>query len=318
MVIVSVVIPTRGRPVLVERAVRSALAQTLREIEVAVVIDGEDAATRRVLAAIAREDGRLRIVQLTVSVGGSDSRNRGVDACIGEWIAFLDDDDEWLPGKLAAQIAVVGQSSAPFVIGTCKMIARTPRRDYVWPRRKPGEQEQIGEYILARRSFTRGEGYIQTSTFFVRRSLMLAQPFKSGQLKHQDTEWVLRLGQLPGLAVVFADEVLAIHNIEEDRPTVSNQANWRYSFQWSRRDRHLFTPRALSAFLLFQIAAEASDQNAWRAFGLLPLEALRYGKCRPFDFVIFLAIWLLPRRRRRWLRDWAARRPQLRSLVHAQ
>ena len=177
----------------------------------------------------------------------------------------------------------------------------------------PASNEQIGEYILARRTLTRGEGYIQTSTLFVRRSLMLAQPFKSGQLKHQDTEWVLRLGRLPGAKVVFADEVLAIHNIEEERPTVSSKANWRYSLAWLQRDRHLFTPRALSAFVLYQIAAEASDQGEWRAFYLLLLEALRHGKSTPRDYAIFLAIWFLPRRRRRRLRDWAAQSPALRA-----
>jgi glycosyltransferase involved in cell wall biosynthesis len=192
MVIVSAVIPTRGRPELLERAVRSALVQTLREIEVVVVIDGEDSVTRLALHQIALQDDRVRMVELPFSVGGSDARNRGVDAACGEWIAFLDDDDEWLPGKLQAQLDAVKTSTAPALIGSCKMIARTPGRDYVWPRRTPGKDEQLGEYVLARRSLTRGEGYIQTSTFFVRRALMQAQPFKSSQKKHQDTEWVLR------------------------------------------------------------------------------------------------------------------------------
>ena len=317
MVIVSVVIPTRGRPDLLQRAVRSALAQTLRSIEVVVVIDGEDPGTRLAMERVALTDPRLQVLALPKSVGGSDARNRGVDAAAGEWIAFLDDDDEWFPGKLQAQLDAVASSTAPIVIGTCRMIARTPGRDYVWPRRMPASNEQIGEYILARRTLTRGEGYIQTSTFFVRRALMQAHPFKSGQLKHQDTEWVLRLGCLPGTQVVFADEVLAIHNIEEDRPTVSNKANWRYSLAWVQRDRHLFTPRALAAFVLYQIAAEASDQGEWRAFYLLLLEALRYGKSTPRDYAIFLAIWCLPRRRRRRLRDWAAQLPTLRALVHS-
>ena len=317
MAIVSVVIPTRGRPDLVQRAVRSALAQTLRAIEVVVVIDGEDSGTTMAMERVALEDQRLRVLALPHSVGGSDARNRGVDAAAGEWIAFLDDDDEWFPGKLQAQLGAVAPSTAPIVIGTCRMIARTPGRDYVWPRRMPDSDEQIGEYILARRTLTRGEGYIQTSTLFVRRSLMLAQPFKSGQLKHQDTEWVLRLGRLPGAKVVFADEVLAIHNIEEERPTVSGKANWRYSLAWLQRDRHLFTPRALSAFVLYQIAAEASDQGEWSAFYLLLLEALHHGKSTPRDYAIFLAIWLLPRRRRRRLRDWVAQRPALRALVHS-
>jgi glycosyltransferase involved in cell wall biosynthesis len=318
MVIVSAVIPTRGRTELLHRAVRSALQQTLREIEIIVVIDGEDPETAFAVNQWAREDGRLRLLALPVQVGGSDARNRGVDAAAGEWIAFLDDDDEWMPDKLEAQLAAVEKSTAPFLIGTCKMIARTPGKDYVWPRRLPARDEQIGEYILARHSLTRGEGYIQTSTFFVRRSVMQAQPFKSGQRKHQDTEWVLRMASLPGIEVLFAQQVLAVHYIEEERSTVSNKADWRYSLDWVRRDRRLFTPRALSGFVLYQIAAEASDQGDWRAFFALLLEALRHGSNVPIDYVIFLAIWVLPRRRRRRLRNWMARRPAFRSLVESR
>src|ERR1700677_2851956 len=209
MVIVSAVIPTRGRPQLVQRAVRSVLAQTLREIEVVVVIDGEDKDTKLVLKDLEQLDKRLRVIGLPASIGGSDARNLGAEKAEGEWIAFLDDDDEWLPGKLQAQFDAMKASTAPVAIGTCKMIARTPGKDYVWPRRMPARDEQIGEYLLARRTLTRGEGYIQTSTFFVRRALMQAQPFKSGQLKHQDTEWMLRLGRLPGAEVVVVDAVLA-------------------------------------------------------------------------------------------------------------
>lgn len=315
MVLVSAVIPTRGRPQLLQRAVYSALAQTLRNIEVVVVIDGADSVTRVVMEELIQHDARVRVVGLEVSVGGSDARNRGVDAACGEWIAFLDDDDEWLPGKLEAQLDALSASAAPALIGSCKMIARTPRKDYVWPRRTPGKDEQLGEYLLTRHSLTRGEGYIQTSTFFVRRALMLVHPFKSGQKKHQDTEWVLRLGLVPGIQVIIVDQVLAIHNIEEDRPTVSSKSNWHYSLAWVRRDRHLFTPRALSGFVLHQIASEASDQGEWRAFPQLLLEALRHGKNTPLDFAIFFAMWLLPRHRRRRLRDWMTRRPGPRAWV---
>jgi glycosyltransferase involved in cell wall biosynthesis len=318
MVIVSAVIPTRGRPELLRRAVCSALAQTLQEIEVVIVIDGADFATNLVVEELAQQDSRVRGITLSSRLGGSDARNRGVDAASGEWIAFLDDDDEWLPGKLQAQIDAMKPSKAEILIGTCKLIARTPGKDYVWPRRMPASNEQIGEYLLARRTLTRGEGYIQTSTLFVRRVLMLAQPFRSDQLKHQDTEWVLRLARLPGAEVVFVKDALAIHNIEEERATVSSLANWRYSLDWVQRDRHLFTPRALSGFVMHQVASEASEQGEWRAFPLLLLEALRHGKTMPHDYAIFLAMWVLPRRRRRRLRDWMARRPAFRSLVQSR
>ena len=323
MVIVSAVIPTCGRPALVCCAVRSALAQTLRAIEVVVVVDGDDPETLSALRGLMAEDARLRVVALPTRVGGADARNRGVDAACGEWIAFLDDDDEWLPGKLQAQLEAAERSSSrnlpsANLLVSCKVIARTPGKDYVWPRRMPGSHEQLGEYLLARRTLTRGEGYIQTSTFFVRRSLMQAQPFRSGQLKHQDTEWVLRLGLLPGVEVIFVDQVLAIHNIEEDRTTVSSTANWRYSLTWVQRNRYLFTPRALSGFVMHQVASEASDQGEWSAFLLLLRENWRYGQSTGCDYAIFLAMWLLPRRRRRRLRNVLAGRGILGSLLGAQ
>jgi glycosyltransferase involved in cell wall biosynthesis len=88
MVVVSAVIPTRGRPELLQRAVRSALAQTLREIEVVVVIDGEDPLTRLALQELEQLDRRLRVVGLAARVGGSDARNRGVDAAFGNGLRF--------------------------------------------------------------------------------------------------------------------------------------------------------------------------------------------------------------------------------------
>jgi glycosyltransferase involved in cell wall biosynthesis len=300
------------------RAVRSALAQTLRDLEVIIVIDGSDPETECALEAMTIRDGRIRVIALPTSVGGSDARNRGVDAASGEWIAFLDDDDEWLSDKLQAQLDAVIRSTAPMVIGTCKIIARTPGRDYVWPRRMPEPDEQISEYLLARRTLSRGEGSIQTSTFFVQRALMRIHPFKSGQLKHQDTEWLLRVGRLPGAKVMFVNEVLAIHYIEEERASVSSKANWQYSLAWVRSNRHLFTPRALTGFVFHQVASEASEQGAWSAFPALLIEVLRHGRSTPRDYVIFLAMWLLPRRRRRWLRDWMTRRPMLGSLVHSR
>ncbi len=95
--IISTVIPTRYRPLLVERAVKSVLAQTFQEIEVIVMIDGSDASTRAALAKI--DDPRLKCVELQISGGAAAARNAGVSQAVGEWIAFLDDDDEWLPQK---------------------------------------------------------------------------------------------------------------------------------------------------------------------------------------------------------------------------
>jgi glycosyltransferase involved in cell wall biosynthesis len=91
---ISVVIPTRNRAALVPRAVHSALAQTLRDIEVIVVVDGPDPDTVEALAAI--DDPRLRVVALDASGGAPAARNVGARNAGAPWVALLDDDDEWL------------------------------------------------------------------------------------------------------------------------------------------------------------------------------------------------------------------------------
>src|SRR5690348_15530892 len=106
---VSVVIPTRNRPELAVRAVESALGQTHRNLEVIVVIDGPDPATSAALEAVA--DDRLRVIVLPTSGKAPNARNQGVHNANGKWVALLDDDDEWLPSKLAVQLELAATSS---------------------------------------------------------------------------------------------------------------------------------------------------------------------------------------------------------------
>src|SRR5579862_6769377 len=105
---VSAVIPTRNRPHLVTRAVQSALDQTYADIEVIVVVDGPDPATEDALAQF--DDKRLRLIVLPEPVGAARARNVGVEAAWGDWIALLDDDDEWLPEKTRAQMQAAERS----------------------------------------------------------------------------------------------------------------------------------------------------------------------------------------------------------------
>jgi len=98
---VSVIIPTYNRAALVGEALASVQAQSFRDFEVLVVDDGSTDATPEVLAAW-RE---VRVLRHPRRRGVSAARNTGVAFARGEWLAFLDSDDLWLPAKLARQMA---------------------------------------------------------------------------------------------------------------------------------------------------------------------------------------------------------------------
>ncbi len=96
----SVVIPTCNRVAKIGRALRSVLVQTMDDYEIIVVDDGSTDGTQELLAAL--DLTRCRVLRNPVNGGVSAARNRGVAAAKGEFIAFLDDDDEFRPTVLAA------------------------------------------------------------------------------------------------------------------------------------------------------------------------------------------------------------------------
>jgi glycosyltransferase involved in cell wall biosynthesis len=117
MPLVSVVIPTHDRAHLVGRAITSVLQQTLADWECVVVDDASTDATGETVRSF--RDPRIRYLRHEVNKGASAARNTGVQAARGEYVAFLDSDDEWLPDKLARQIELFGSSEVhPGVIYT--------------------------------------------------------------------------------------------------------------------------------------------------------------------------------------------------------
>ena len=114
--LVTAIIPSYNRPSRLERALSSIEAQTYSPIEVVVVDDHSNEPVETVLS---RLDDRLvanvRCLRHEKNRGGSAARNTGLEAANGEFIAFLDDDDEWHPEKIERQVAVL--ENAPPNVG---------------------------------------------------------------------------------------------------------------------------------------------------------------------------------------------------------
>ena len=136
-------IPTRERPRELRWALAAALAQRDVALEAIVVEDG--AAEPYAAATVAGfGDERARALILSPRRGPAAARNAGIEAARGDWVAFLDDDDEWAEGKLRAQLDALASGHAEWGWCGASMIRADGSEIYVQPTPEP---ERIGEFL---------------------------------------------------------------------------------------------------------------------------------------------------------------------------
>ncbi len=111
---VSVVIPAYNRAETIERCLRSVINQTLPPHEILVVDDCSTDGTAQAAEKVASP--LVRIVRMPRNSGAQAARNAGIKAAVGDWIAFQDSDDEWLPDKLERQLRCALERDCPVVI----------------------------------------------------------------------------------------------------------------------------------------------------------------------------------------------------------
>ena len=304
--LVSVVIPTFDRPLLLLRAVQSALAQTLFDIEVIVVFDGSPAAARSALNSVA--DSRLRLLSLEQNQGAPAARTLGVQAARADWIASLDDDDEWFPRKLELQLQHGRRSTVPLPIVPCQFTARTDAGDLLWPRRWPRPDEPVSEYLFCSSSFRFGEAVLPFSVLFAPRELYLRELPRCTQARHDDLDWLIRATSHSDVGIDPVPDAgpLAIWH-REHRSHRTPSPDWRPSLDWVRSYPGLITPRARSAFMLRWTGQVAASRRQWSAFWPILTAALREGRPAALDLALYLAHWMLPMRLRNQLASWFAR-----------
>ncbi|WP_392407254.1 glycosyltransferase family 2 protein [Chlorogloeopsis fritschii] len=105
--LLSIIIPTRDRPHLLPRAVKSALEQTVDDLEVIVV---DDCSAQPVKLP---QEPRLRLLRLDTSRGGAGARNVGTEAARSRWITYLDDDDRLLPHMAEVSLKALAETTLP-------------------------------------------------------------------------------------------------------------------------------------------------------------------------------------------------------------
>jgi glycosyltransferase involved in cell wall biosynthesis len=163
MPFVSVVVPTHNRPEMLAETLASVRAQTFTDYEIIVVSNGEDPDTRaRSKAAAVSSNARW----LALDGGNvSAARNLGVEQAKGEWIAFLDDDDVWLPAKLERQVEAARRTGADLI--ACDFVRFFPDGREELARLRPPAGWSCTQAICQHK------WGVYPSTAFIRRSVLL-------------------------------------------------------------------------------------------------------------------------------------------------
>jgi glycosyltransferase involved in cell wall biosynthesis len=249
------------------------------------------------LAAVA--DARLRVIVRPVNRGPGAARDTGVDAANASWVAFLDDDDEWLPGKLAAQLSAVPDEPA-VLMTLSRVISATS--EFVRPGQIYDERMPVDEWLFDRRTWTKGgESFLQCSSLMMPRALFSVLRFAEMK-QHDDWELVLRAVKQHGYRLITVAEPLVIYHVPEVRASLSRTHTWRRSIMWALSLRDILTPRAMSGFLLTVAAQIAASFGRREAFGPLLAAARRYGAPTPKQLFAFAYFYASPATVRRKLR----------------
>ncbi len=189
---ISVVIPTRNRSTLLGRAISSARAQTLKDVEIIVVDDNSTDDTPSVIRAAVTHDRRVRGLRNERPHGAAFSRNRGIAVAKGECIAFLDDDCVWAPDKLDRQARLL---SADVGVVYCRHAIRTPQGSWIVEGEASAARDPLGALLHT--------NYVGTCTLLVERALLQSVGGFDERLRRlQDWELLLRLARHTGFAFV--------------------------------------------------------------------------------------------------------------------
>ncbi|MGW0435473.1 glycosyltransferase family 2 protein [Micromonospora sp. NPDC003197] len=259
---VSVVIPTTGRTSITE-AVLSARSQNGVSVHIVVVCD-----LAQVPASV--QQLRAEIDEIVVTGGGrggSFARNLGVAHSTSEHVAFLDDDDAWLPTKLAAQLPVAERLAAAgkLPIVSSRILQRKAGGDPL-PTAAPAELIAEGtlpeDYLFRHRRLGVGRQSLPTSTLLTTRELAIRCRWDESLPRHQDWDWLVRAARTPAARIVQIEEATAIYTVGSPG-SISARADWRTSWEWARRWEGKWAKETFSDFVAAQTLRYALQARDW-------------------------------------------------------
>lgn len=259
---VSVVIPFYNRADCIERTLRSVLDQTYPHWEILIVDDGSQVKERIRLLELVEGLGseRIQVLVQAENRGGGAARNVGMLAASGTYIALLDSDDEWHPGKLEAQVQL-HEGRGPMLVSYTRSVIKFGG---LRGTQAAMPDHAIGDSRIADYLFYTG-GFMPTPSLFGSAEAFSKCLFDTSLRRHQDYDFLLSLEEFGCQFEMLEDVLVTIH--WEDVGTSDGERFYcpDVSEQFIADRSALFSRHAAAAFRLNNVFAPRRKKEGIRS-----------------------------------------------------
>jgi glycosyltransferase involved in cell wall biosynthesis len=189
---ITAVVPVLNRAHVIDKAIGSILSQDLPPGYALDVVVVDDGSTDDLDLALRPFGSQVNCVKHDRNKGAAVARNTAIAAAAGDYLAFLDSDDVWLPNKIVRQIAFMTEKRHVASCTACNL-ARPGASDVLWPR--------DGDRVLTRADLVWGCFLSPGTTMICGRSIFSEiGPFDPALKRHEDWDWLLRFAKKYDLA----------------------------------------------------------------------------------------------------------------------
>lgn len=251
-ILFSIVIPAYNASESIVTTLDCVAAQSYQNFEV-IIIDDKSADAAQLAAVVQSERYSQLKINLVLSqqkLNGSGARNKGIELATGDYISFLDADDEWHKDKLQETLKLIhqleGQGRQKFIIYSQVNIIQDGNFLKVLPLQQVSRTETVAEYLFG------CYGFIQTSTIVLKREYARDIRFDEKYIRHQDYDFCIRADRL-GYEFVMIAQPLANYHLVTKFGSKHKGESVKYSYFWLDNMKPYLTPRDIHTYKAYKL-----------------------------------------------------------------
>jgi len=236
---VSVIIPYYKNAEVIGRTLNSVLEQSHQNFEIIIVNDNSPDAEKltQVISKLNRHE--IRLINHNVNKKGSAARNTGMLNSTGDFIAFLDADDEWSKSHLEQMINLALNRPEKFCLYPKSIIKTSINNDLVLPENSIEANESVADYLFTT------EGFIQSSGLFLKNPCEIWWDEKL--VRHQDYDFIFKLEAAGYKFFHLSQPTVTIH--WENNDITKKGGTWQFSLDYWQNHKDYFSLKSSKAFI---------------------------------------------------------------------